>query len=83
MSCETVQWINATLQEQAGKVEIKDASTFESLNLDSLDLFEFMLRVEERFGVEVEDLQREVDKRGAKTVGDYRKLIKEMAAAKA
>lgn len=54
-------------------------ATFESLELDSLDLVEMTLAVEEETGVTIEDEELE----GVRTVGDAVKLIDEKAKVQA
>ena len=40
-----------------GKDDIKLESTFESLEIDSLDVFELVTEIEEEFDIEIEDAE--------------------------
>ncbi len=51
--------------------DVRPEATFESLELDSLDLVELLLAVEDETGVHVEDDELE----GVRTVGDAARLV--------
>ena len=58
--------IRQIICEQLGidKEEVKLESTFEDIDADSLDLFQIVIEIEEKYGIQIE----EVD--GLKTVND-------------
>ena len=55
--------------------EIKMETTFESLGIDSLDVMELLMNLEEELGTEIEMGENKVN-----TVGDLVKLIEEKQA---
>lgn len=58
------------------KDDIKLESTFESLEIDSLDVFELVTELEEEFDIEIEDAEN------LKSVQDLVSYIEEKVAAK-
>lgn len=58
------------------KDDIKLESTFESLEIDSLDVFELVTELEEEFDIEIEDAEN------LKSVQDLVRYIEEKVAAK-
>ena len=58
--------IREIICEQLGidKEEVKLESTFEDIDADSLDLFQIVIEIEEKYGIQIE----EVD--GLKTIND-------------
>ena len=55
------------------KSQITRTSTFEELDIDSLDLVELIMSLEEEFGIEIS----EEDAEKIRTVGDAQEYIKE------
>ena len=70
--------VKAVIAEQTGinEDDIKMESTFvEDLNIDSLDLVELIMILEEEYDIEIDEDQAEY----IKTIGDVVKFIKENA----
>lgn len=65
--------IRSIVAEQLGIEEeaIKEDTSFEELGVDSLDLFQIIISVEEEFGVEIQDAE------AIKTVRDAVKFVEE------
>lgn len=68
--------IKSIIAEQIGIEEetIKEDTSFEDLGVDSLDLFQIIISVEEEFGVEIQDAEL------IKTVSDAVKFVEEHKA---
>lgn len=69
--------IKGVIAEQLGieEEEIKLETSFEDLGVDSLDLFQIIIELEEKFGVQIEDAE------SIKTVQDAVNYIEERTEA--
>ena len=58
--------IREIICEQLGidKEEVKLESTFEDIDADSLDLFQIVIEIEEKYGIQIEEVE------GLKTIND-------------
>ena len=71
----TFEKVKEIIVEQLGleESEVKEDTSFEALGLDSLDIVELLMAIEEEFGVEISDEEAE----GIHTVGDALAYVKE------
>ena len=67
---ETIDIIKDILQESIGidPETVTEESTFESLNIDSLDMVQLVMELEERLGIELGDFE---DSTSIKTLGEF------------
>jgi acyl carrier protein len=63
--------------EESGKEEVSAESTFEYLELDSLELMNFVVSTEQKFGVKIQD--KEIP--ALNTIGDLAKLVENKVSA--
>lgn len=65
--------IREIICEQLGieKEEVKIESTFEEIDADSLDLFQIVIEIEEKYGIQIEDVE------DLKSIQDLIKYVEE------
>ena len=77
MAIKQIEEIRDSFMKRIGKTELKDDATLKDLGLDSLDVVEMCLDLEDRYGIhfEAEELG------GFKTVGDLLNCIDKKLSA--
>lgn len=78
MSEDAVAKITEILGEfHEGKIEVTENTSFEDLGLDSLDVVELSVKIEDAFGIDID----EDDLENVRTVGDAANLVRSKLAS--